>query len=377
MTHELDGTSTGGPVGTRLASWRRYRGLNREGLSSLTGLELEYIVGLETGVEWMDRRSRLTELATALRLDVADLTGQPYPPRGAEHATVRAVAFHLRRSLFRRRGCETPGSRAVPVEELAERTRSAARADAAGDEHHLALTLPELIEASDCAIPATVGPGREEAERWRAQAHALAAGLLRRLGYKDLAWMLLHRASQPGTEPLPVLVEELRLLIALGLPEYALARTEQFEDAAAYSELLALAAVAQSMTGGRPEAERLLASATERAASARESALVATARAVVAFEFGDAAEAADHAGSAGQAALCSAHRSSLLLVAAAAEARQDRADQATVRLLEAEGAAPLRLRLDPFARDLVAALIDRTAAQTTAARHLAERAGVR
>jgi tetratricopeptide (TPR) repeat protein len=219
----------------------------------------------------VDRRGRLAALATALRLDVADLTGQPHPPRGEEHAAVRAVAFHLRRRLVRRQADAAPG---VLLEEPAERTRAAARADAAGDEHHLALELPELIDAADRAMAAAAGPGWEEAVRLRVDAHELAAGLLRRLGYKDLAWMLLHRARPSTREPLPVLVEEVRLLIDLGLPEYALARADRAEEAGADWELLALAAVAQAMAGRRPEAEQLLATAAERADGAREAALV-------------------------------------------------------------------------------------------------------
>ncbi|MEU7316533.1 helix-turn-helix domain-containing protein [Streptomyces sp. NPDC007083] len=370
---ELDEMAAGGPIGARLAAWRRRRNLARDDLASRTGLELDFLAGLETGREWVDRRGRLAALATALRLDVADLTGQPYPPRGEDHAAVRAVAFHLRRRLVRRQADADSG---VLLEELAERTRAAARADAAGDEYHLALELPELIEAADCAMTATAGPVREEAVQLRAEAHVLAAGLLRRLGYKDLAWMLLHRA-RPGTrEPLPVLVEEVRLLIGLGLPEYALARADRAGGAGADWELPALAALAQAMAGRRPEAEQLLVSAAERAEGAREAALVIAARAAVAAEVGDAAEAAGYASAADHAALGGADRSSLLVVAAAAEARQDRADEAAARLVEADAAAPLRLRLDPFARDLVAVLTGRTTVQAAAVRDLAGRAGL-
>lgn len=370
---ELDEPAAGGPIGARLAAWRRRGGLTRNDLASRTGLDLDYVAGLETGQEWVDRRGRLAALATALRLDVADLTGQPYPPRGEEHAAVRAVAFHLRRRVVRRQPDAASGA---VLEELEERTRAAARADAAGDEHHLALALPELIETADCAMAAAAGAGWEEAVRLRVDAHVLAAGLLRRLGYKDLAWMLLHRARPGSREPLPVLIEEVRLLIDLGLPEYALARADR---AGADWELPALAAVAQAMAGRRPEAEQLLAAAAERAADAREAALVIAARAAVATEVGDAAEAADHARAADHVALDGAHRSSLLVVAAAAEARQHRADEAVARLVEADAAAPLRLRLDPFARDLVAALTDRTTetVQAAAVRDLAERAGLR
>ncbi|GGU98687.1 hypothetical protein GCM10010211_77590 [Streptomyces albospinus] len=65
------------------------------------------------------------------------------------------------------------------------------------------------------------------------------------------------------------------------------------------------------------------------------------------------------------------------MVAAAAEARQDRADQAAAPFVEADAAAPLRLRLDPFARDPVAALTDRTTVQSAAVLDQADRAGLR
>ncbi|MFE6904232.1 helix-turn-helix domain-containing protein [Streptomyces sp. NPDC057717] len=375
----LDETAAGGPIGVRLAAWRLRRGLTLEDLASGTGLSLDYVAALETGREWVDRRGRLAALAAALRLDVADLTGQPYPPRGEEHAAVRAVAFHLRRRVARP-GPDSVGG--VPLEELAEQTRAAAQADVVGDEHALALALPELIEATDHAVVTAPALGRAEAVRLRVQVHVLGAGLLRRLGYKDLAWMLLHRA-RPGTrEPLPVLLEEVRLLIDLGLPEYALARAERAEraeDAGSGWELSALAAVAQAMAGRRQHAEQLLAKAAGRATDARELAMVVAARAAVAAEHGDAEEAAVHARAAELTALEGAQRSRLLTVAAAAEARQDRADQAAARLVEADTAAPLRLRLDPFARELVAALDARTTntVQVAAVRNLAERAGLR
>lgn len=373
---ELDETAARGPVGARLGVWRLRRGLTREDLASGAGLPLDYVAGLETGGEWVDRRGRLGALAAALRLDVADLTGQPYPPRGEEHAAVRAVAFHLRRRIARPHPDTAAG---LMLDELGERTRAAAQADAAGDEVGLALALPKLIDGADQAVAAASPSCREEAMRLRVRVHVLGAGLLRRLGYKELAWMLLHRASPGPREPLPVLVEEVRLLIDLGLPEYALARAVRAEDAGAGWELPALAAVAQAMAGRRTEADKFIATATERAADVRESTLVNAARAAVAAEYGDAAEAASRARATDQSGLGGAQRSGLLLVAAAAEARQGHTDGAVARLVEADAAAPLRLRLDPFARELVAVLAARTTdtVQATAVRNLAEQAGVR
>ncbi|WP_307517516.1 helix-turn-helix domain-containing protein [Streptomyces umbrinus] len=368
--------TTGGPIGERLAAWRVHRRMSREDLASRAGLELGYIVGLEMGTDWMDRRGRLATLAGALRLDVADLTGQPYPPRGAEHVAVRAVAFHLRRRVLRWDLGTSPGPR---LDELEERVRDAAAADASGDEYRLALALPELIDAADLAVSTAAPREHEEANRLRVQAHVLGAGLLRRLGYKDLAWMLLHRARPGVQEPLQVLVEEVHLLIDLGLPEYALSRAGRAQEAGAGQELVPLTAQAQAMAGRRRHAERLLDTAAAQAANARDVAVVNAARAAVAVECGDPEEAGAHVRAVDQDLLDDAPRSSLLVVAAAAAARQDHAGQAATRLLEADAAAPSRLRLDPLARDLVAALAVQTAgtSQAAAVGNLAESAGLR
>lgn len=375
VMREVDEPTGGGPIGARLATWRRRRGLTPDELASRTGLALDYVTELEAGRNWMDRRGRLAALAAALRLDIADLTGQPYTPRGEDHAAVRATAFHLRRCLHRHYPDTAPR---MLLEDLAERSRAAAQADAAGDECRLALALPELIEVTDRAVViASSAAEREEANRLRVQAHLLSSGLLRRLGYKDLAWVLLHRARLRTRESLPVLVEEVRLLIDLGLPEHALTRAARAGDADTGWELSALGAVAQAMAGRRLEAEKFLATASARAADAQESAVVITARAAVAAELGDAAEAADHARAADQAGLGGAHRTSLLITAATAEARQGRSDQAAIHLAEADAEAPLRLRLAPFARDLIVALTNRTTTQAEAIRDLAERAGLR
>ncbi|MEV6840028.1 helix-turn-helix transcriptional regulator [Streptomyces sp. NPDC051133] len=373
---ERDETTGGSPIGARLAAWRAHRRLSREDVASRAGLDVGYVVGLETGADWVDRRGRLAVLAGALRLDVSDLTGQPYAPRGAEHAAVRAVAFHLRRRVLQWDLGTSAGRR---VDDLTALVRNAVTADTAGDEYRLALVLPELIDAADLAVAAAARPEAEEANRLRVQAHVLGAGLLRRLGYKDLAWMLLHRARPGIGEPLPVLVEEVHLLIDLGLPEYALARAERAQDAGAGQELVPLTALAQAMAGRRRYAERLLDTAAAQAESAGDRATMDAARAAVAIECGDPEAAVDHVRAVDQRLLEGASRSSLLVVAAAAEARQDHTEQAVARLLEADSAAPFRLRLDPLARDLVATLAVRTTGtyQAAAVGNLAERAGLR
>ncbi|KIZ15391.1 helix-turn-helix domain-containing protein [Streptomyces natalensis] len=373
---EHDDAEAVGPIGARVVAWRRRRGMTRDALASHTRLSASALVDLETGRDWIDRRGRLTTLAAALRLDTGELTGQPYPPTGNEHAAVRAVAFHLRRQL-----AQTPGSTgtAVSIDDLDARTTAARAAAASGDEHSLALALPELVQAADQAVTTVPATGQEVAVRLRVDAHVLAAGLLRRTGYKDLAWMLLHRALPGTSEPLPILVEEVRLLIDLGLPEYALARAARAQDAGAHPDLPALAAVAHAMAGRRRQAEDSLAAAAQQAADGQAEAQLSVARAAVAVEDGAFGEAADHARAADQAALPTAVRARLLTFAATAEARHGRTTQAVAHLVAAEAAAPLRLRLDPFAREVIAGLAARTSdtPQAEAMWNLAGRVGLR
>ncbi|MFI6350256.1 DNA-binding protein [Streptomyces sp. NPDC050560] len=286
---------------------------------------------------------------------------------------MRAVAFHLRRHV----GLFTDTGERLGIEELADRTRAATRAEAVGDDVALARVLPELIAEADRLVTAVVREGdREAAAHLRVQGHVVGAGLLRRLGYKDLAWVLLHRARPGSGEVLPVLVEEVRLLIDLGLPEYALARAERAEAAGAGHELQTLVAFAHATAGRRRAADRVLDEVVGQAAHARELAEAAAARAAVAAEYGDADEAADHVRATDLAVLNAAQRSRVLVIAATAEARRGRFEQAAARVIEADAEAPFRVRLDPFARELLAALVRRTTEQGAAVRHLAEVAGL-
>ncbi|MFJ4774597.1 helix-turn-helix domain-containing protein [Streptomyces uncialis] len=365
-------------MGIDLAFWRLQRGLAKADLAEHTDVSTESISRWETGQDWVDRRGVLAVLANALRVDPTELTGQPYSPTGEQHAVVRAVAFHLRRHL-----AEPPRSSTRTTEsadDLAARVRTAVAAEEAGDEHALALALPELVRAADRVVPLLLAPASDErAQELRVHAHVLAAGLLRRLGYRDLGWTFLHRARPGAPATLPVLLEEVRLLIDLGSPEYALARAARAEHAAGDdAELSALTAFAHAMAGRREQAEQLLAAAVRRARNERDAAVLAVARAAAAVEYGAPAKATEYARAAARTALRPVERAQVQLISAGAAARGGDTARAVADLVEAEAIAPLRVRLDPFARELVFALASRadTPAVADAVRPIAERAGL-
>jgi len=375
VRYDEHGDQAGGsPIGGHLALWRARRAVSVEELAARTGIFPGRLADLEGGRDWVDRRSELAVLAGALRLDAGELTGQPYSPAGDDHATVRAVAFRLRRELAETGPARPGGS----VEELDARTARVLAAEAAGDEHVLALALPGLIRLGDAVAEAAPAVSRQWAAELRVRGHVAAAGLLRRVGYRDLAWTLLHRARPGGPEPVSVLAEEARLLIDMGMPEFALARTERAREAGGAPDLPLLEALANAAAGRREVAERLLRQALGLARDARARSAVTAAYVVVAAEAGAADEVVDHARAADLDALEAAGRARLLVTAASAHARLGQEAAAAGLLVQAEAEAPLRVRLAPFARELLAVLpsrVDPAAAEEV--RRIAERAGMR
>jgi transcriptional regulator with XRE-family HTH domain len=382
--------TSGRPIGVRLAGWRARRGLDVAEVAVRCGLSVGQLVDLESGRDWVDRRGLLGRAADALRADPGELTGQPYSPVDDLQATVTGFAYRIRR-LLGQVTADPEDTFPASVDELAIRMARASAADADGDEVALVTALPELITRAEAAV--TDGPpgDRDRARRLRVQGLLLGAGVSRRLGHRDLAWMLVHGAERQVGARRGIVVEQVRLLLACGRPEEAVAwaahpieaagqgrvpeEDDGLDDAA---ELAALVAIAHAMAGRPGTAERTLAEAERRARSGIGLAAVAAARIVTAVESGVVEEVPGLLDAVDLAALTPAARADLLVTAAGAAARRGEAGEAAAGLAEADRLAPLRVRLDPFARDLLAVLPARTddpdVARTLGA--LADRAGL-
>lgn len=371
----VDGMEPGvvmvGPIGGRVAVWRGRRGLSAAALAAVSGEDHPSVDAIENGDEWVDRRGLLADWAEALRLDPAELTGQPYPPTGAEHAAVRAVAFQLRRML------DESGPVVEPIEmdhsiTLAVEIRLA---EHRGDELSVAQHLPSVIASVDHLAAEASGAAAERLEGVRVDVHVAASGLLRRLGYRDLAWLLLHRAAPGRTEPVAVLAEEVRLLLDLGWPEYALARAERVP---ANSELNLLMASAHAMAGRPESAHELLDACVLDVETPQCQAAVAGSRVTVAVETREFERATGLYDAVELDALGPADQVVLSISASSAFARTGDMRRAVELLVGAHEQAPLRFALDPFARELLAALPERIADPTGAGklRDIAMLAGV-
>src|SRR6266508_2732106 len=78
-------------IGERIAAYRKRRGMSQDALAGLVGMSRSWLSQVERGIYTVDRLSTLADLATVLRVDVADLVGHEWrlAPNGAPH--VRAM----------------------------------------------------------------------------------------------------------------------------------------------------------------------------------------------------------------------------------------------------------------------------------------------
>jgi len=77
-------------IGARARRIRRRRGLSLDVVAGLAGIRKQYLSMLELGQRGFNRRGLIEDLADALGCSVADLTGQPYLP--PDRATADALA---------------------------------------------------------------------------------------------------------------------------------------------------------------------------------------------------------------------------------------------------------------------------------------------
>lgn len=314
-------TDAPGPIGAVVRRIRTGQQVTVDELALRADLGVADVRDLEGGRGWVTSYGSLVQLAEALGVSPVELSGRPVTPGGQAETDLLGTAFFVRRLL-----AEAPNRAVEDHERAVDRLL---QADLDGDESALSTELLACMSAG-CAEPAV---------------YAAGAGLLRRLGFVDLAWLMLHRACAP--EHRAVLAEEARLLLELGQPEAALARAGRVT----FTESLILQATAHAFLRNGSAARAALRAAAQRAESPETACRVGAARASVALELGLPDEALDHFGRAAGGRLPRAERYELLVVAARAHALVDRPSDAAELLDQAHGYAPLRLAFDPLARE--------------------------
>lgn len=183
-------------IGERLGKIRRRRGMSLDTAAGLAGISKAYWSMLENGKRRFERRGLLEDLAGALGCAVSDLTGQPYLPGDKLSAEALSTLPPISVALFDSTLEDVPHEiRVRPVGELA---RLAARANAASADSRYGLAghaLGDLLTELHVHAVAGDTDTRRAALRALTEACIVAIGTARTLGNNDLAAIAARRAQ--------------------------------------------------------------------------------------------------------------------------------------------------------------------------------------
>ncbi|MEJ8654688.1 helix-turn-helix transcriptional regulator [Streptomyces sp. MS1.AVA.3] len=190
-------------IGERLRSARRQRGMSLRNLAGLAGVSVGYLSMVENGHRLLDRSSHITAFAEALQIAPSELTGQPFAPVDPHTNAAHEAIPALRLTLMGITMTASPDRRPpqVPAAVLAKRVEQANRLYHAAEYGTLAAGLPALLADLHAAAEAADGAARRALLKLLADAyHPACTLLLKNLGYTDLAFIAVTRASEAITE---------------------------------------------------------------------------------------------------------------------------------------------------------------------------------
>jgi transcriptional regulator with XRE-family HTH domain len=366
-------------IGANVRRCRLWRGMTQAQLAGLAGWSTSAVSMLETGARGLDSRTRLRQLAGALQVTPAELTGQPFPldSPGLSEAQTAVPAVQL--ALMERRIGDTDGVEPRSLEELERQVAGPLRAAErdADDTARLAM-LPDLI------IELQAYGSDERALRALVTACGEATHGLRNVGQVSLAWIAAERSAQAATllgDPVVIAAAEFFRAHSRPTAGHLMARTASAADAMpddivdtdpvaqeVYGMLRLTAALLAQVRGDAAEAVSQAGEATRVAALHGERvdawehfgpANVGTWRTTLVLESGEPQQALDHAAAVDLGALKAPRRAALLLDTARAHHQLGRSHyrEAIGALKRAEQEAAVRIHGSPWARDLVEVML--------------------
>jgi transcriptional regulator with XRE-family HTH domain len=386
-------------IGARARRIRKRRGLSLATVAGLAGISKSYLSELENGHKRFERRSLLGRLAEALGCSVVDLTGEPYGPADRLSGQAMTTIPDIRLALHDCAFDDVPDAPSRPVPRLADAMHGRmaqyldqCRYDRAGD------GLGQLLTELQITVATGSSDERRRALPLLVEGAIVAFGVTKNLGYPDLALTAATTAAQAAqlTEN-PALAAWASQRRAQALQRVgahrraervltgALTEVEAFADptaqsteaAEAYGLLHLTAAMNAARLGDSSDAHAHLDHAAELAARTGERnglgqhfgpSNVAVWRVSIGVELGEGAAVEDQvAAPIDFEALGSADRVAMFHVDMARALSQEggpRDWDATRHLDRADRVAPLRIRFDPVARELLAELRNRAKSRT-------------
>lgn len=185
-------------IGQRVRALRLWRHMTLAELAGLTGMSAPYLSMAERGLRSFDRRSLISDLATALRVSEIELTGGPHlgsdPEQSAPHSAIPALRAALESTSL----TDPADVRTRPVAELAAEVRAVKaayydRCDYVAAGELLPAVLDELHVS---ACPAAAEEDRTQALGLLVEAGIIALFMAKNLGYPDLAHVAALRSDE-------------------------------------------------------------------------------------------------------------------------------------------------------------------------------------
>jgi transcriptional regulator with XRE-family HTH domain len=380
-------------IGARVARLRKARGLTQIGLARRANVSHSLLTKVEAG-QVPASPVFIGAVARALRVDVTDVTGQPYQVPEWPSGRVQGSIGELRRAILFPDLVPEPEIEPRPVGALADEITQLAMLQ--GQVRHVELgeRLPAVLD--ELTVHAH-GDGGPVVFRLLDRSYAIATSLARRMGYNDLAMLAIERAAAAAQRAddanLPALVALSRALMLITHGEYypALAMAAGVLGTAEAPEIDGALHLRCAISAARAGDS---AAAWEHWGKARELVVTVTGAdpyalafnpanvevhgVAVAVELGDYDEAIRRgAGLALPPTLLTERHAHHAIDLSRAYAATGHWKKALDRLIAAEQIAPLMVRYHPSSRDTVASLLSSARVPSQGLIGLARRMGLR
>jgi transcriptional regulator with XRE-family HTH domain len=234
-------------IGSRVASARKFRGFTQRRLADLAHVSYSLLTKVESG-HVPATPAFIAAVARALRVDIVELTGQPYRGHNARDDQVHATIPEIRRVLLAHDVPTGEDPELPSLEELAKRVKLASDLRQAARYAELGEMVPELITHLAHAAHRLDDEEKNRAYGLLAEAYGAADAVVYKLGYTDLSSLAVDRVCWAS------LRSGDQLLVAAS----HWLRSSSFLSGGAYAEANAL------LTWAREDLEPLLSRADER-----------------------------------------------------------------------------------------------------------------
>lgn len=204
MSQPTSQSSTGTPIGERIAFFRARRGMTQRTLGALVQRSEDWVSKVERGALPVSSFSKVVDLAQALGIkNLQDLTGHPLaltPDDSPEHLAVAAIGSAMA-ALPATRGDAVPG-RTLTVEALSAQVSDAWHIYDHDKARYARLgpVLPDLLGQAHRTARTADGQDAALATRTLIEVYHLLQVYLKRLGEPELARLAADRALTLATD---------------------------------------------------------------------------------------------------------------------------------------------------------------------------------